>query len=301
MTKWLIILALGTASVSCAAQPAPRTAEWPAPDYGRGQTKTIQADGFEITYLDRGEGPPIVVFMHFWNGFGWWQSFIERAAAQRRVIAPDHNAVSVPRLVALMEAIDAGPVDLVSHSASGWLAIHVAARRPDLIRSLVLVEPGYAPDPQSAAAMAAAYETSCALAEAPEPTLAACRLANGASGRGYYESIPESVRTPPPESSWDANAALKESGIEPLGPGEAPAGWLFPPICEVERQLTMPILFVRGRLSTRATQIGYDAHESCLPRHETAVIDDAAHYVHIDNPDAFSREVLRFMNGVNGL
>ncbi|HEY4244654.1 MAG TPA: alpha/beta fold hydrolase [Kofleriaceae bacterium] len=49
--------------------------------------------------------------------------------------------------VALLEQLDAGPVHFVGLSMGGFVALRMGARRPDLVRSLVLVETSADPEP----------------------------------------------------------------------------------------------------------------------------------------------------------
>jgi hypothetical protein len=88
----------------------------------------------------------------------WPELFAAQVAALRgeyRCISYDHrgqgrsddtNDKSVPieqvydDLVALIESLDAGPVHLVGLSMGGFAAMRVAARRPDLLRSVVLLD-----------------------------------------------------------------------------------------------------------------------------------------------------------------
>src|SRR5258708_29093071 len=45
-------------------------------------------------------------------------------------------------MIAFIEQIDANPVDLMGHSRGGHVSFRVAQRRPDLLRKLILAEPG---------------------------------------------------------------------------------------------------------------------------------------------------------------
>jgi len=102
-----------------------------------------------------GDGPPVV----FAHGVLWSTAlFAPQVAALRgeyRCISYDHrgqgrsddtNDMSVPieqvyeDLVALIESLDAGPVHLVGLSMGGFAAMRVAARRPDLLGSVALLD-----------------------------------------------------------------------------------------------------------------------------------------------------------------
>src|SRR5262252_6645617 len=45
-------------------------------------------------------------------------------------------------MIAFIERLGCGPVDLMGHSRGGHVSFRVAQRRPDLLRRLILAEPG---------------------------------------------------------------------------------------------------------------------------------------------------------------
>ena len=51
-------------------------------------------------------------------------------------------AQHVADVIGFIEKLDAGPVDLMGHSRGGHISFRVAQRRPELLRKLVLAEPG---------------------------------------------------------------------------------------------------------------------------------------------------------------
>ncbi|MDZ7629998.1 MAG: alpha/beta fold hydrolase [Gemmatimonadaceae bacterium] len=102
-----------------------------------------------------GDGPPVV----FSHGVLWSTAlFAPQVAALRgtyRCVSYDHrgqgrsddtSARTIPieqvyeDQVALIESLGAGPVHLVGLSMGGFAAMRVAARRPELLRSLTLLE-----------------------------------------------------------------------------------------------------------------------------------------------------------------
>ena len=87
---------------------------------------------------------------------------VERSARSGELteLTPDDHAAD---LIALIETLDAGPVDLFASSGGAVNALALTAQRPDLINTLVAHEPplaGILPDGESAlAAVADIYDT----------------------------------------------------------------------------------------------------------------------------------------------
>lgn len=127
---------------------------------------TIDVNGTTLYYEDTGPGSTgeTIAFSHglLWNT----ELFAPQIAALRdryRCIAWDHRgqgrSAADPRhtidmelvwqdAVALLEALATGPVHFCGLSMGGFVALRMAARRPDLVRSLMLVETSGDPEPR---------------------------------------------------------------------------------------------------------------------------------------------------------
>jgi 3-oxoadipate enol-lactonase len=119
----------------------------------------------ELHVEDSGEeGLPIVLGLHslFLDG-RMFDGLTEAATGRFRVVCPDfrgqgRSAPAEGRLVdmdtcaddaiAVIERLDAGPVHVVAQSMGGDVAIRVAARRPELVRSMVLLGSSARDEPQ---------------------------------------------------------------------------------------------------------------------------------------------------------
>jgi pimeloyl-ACP methyl ester carboxylesterase len=120
--------------------------------------QTLHVNGYDMAYLDIGEGPPLVCVHGTLGDFRTWSAVVGPLSGERRVISvslrrffPEHwdgvgndylMAQHVADTIAFIEKLDAGPVDLVGHSRGGHIGFRVAQARPDLLRKLVLAEPG---------------------------------------------------------------------------------------------------------------------------------------------------------------
>ena len=126
---------------------------------------TIKVNGTELYYEDTGPGSTgeTIVFSH---GLLWTtEMFAAQIAALRgryRCIAWDHRGqgrsaadhretIGIELVwqdaVGLLEALKLGPVHFCGLSMGGFVAMRMAARRPDLVRSLILLETSSDPEP----------------------------------------------------------------------------------------------------------------------------------------------------------
>jgi len=126
---------------------------------------TFDIDGVSLYYEDTGPGSTgeTIVFSH---GLLWGtELFAPQIAALRgryRCIAWDHrgqgrsgadhrDCIGIELVwqdaVRLIEALVVGPVHFCGLSMGGFVAMRMAARRPDLVRSLLLMETSSDPEP----------------------------------------------------------------------------------------------------------------------------------------------------------
>jgi pimeloyl-ACP methyl ester carboxylesterase len=96
-------------------------------------------------------GVPLLTCVHGLSGSSrWWSPLVPRVEAAGPVVLLDLPRSLAPAglpdwVSARLERFEP-PVDLVGHSLGGLVCAHVAARRPDLVRRLVLIAPpGVAP------------------------------------------------------------------------------------------------------------------------------------------------------------
>ena len=122
----------------------------------------IRCNGVELAVEDSGEGGSTVLFSHgLLYSLRMWDAQIAALRSRFRCVAYDHrgqgesesatNGLDMDTLaddaVALIESIRIGPVHFVGMSMGGFIAMRVAARRPELVRSLVLVDTSAGPEP----------------------------------------------------------------------------------------------------------------------------------------------------------
>jgi 3-oxoadipate enol-lactonase len=114
---------------------------------------TIDVNGTTICYDDTGGTGPAVVFSHsLFFDRTMFATQVARFADSHRVVAYDHRgqgesarstSLDMDTLAedaaALVEALDLAPCHLVGNSMGGFVALRLAARRPELLRSAAVL------------------------------------------------------------------------------------------------------------------------------------------------------------------
>lgn len=121
-----------------------------------------QRDGVTLAYDDTGTGDPPLVFLHPWSGDrSFFAAQVEHFADSNRCVAVDlrgHGASSSPAggyamadladdVSAICDAAGIAGAVVVGHSMGGIVAVHVAARRPDLVAGVVVLDSPLLPPP----------------------------------------------------------------------------------------------------------------------------------------------------------
>jgi pimeloyl-ACP methyl ester carboxylesterase len=264
-------------------------------------------DGRRLSYLEWGDpAAPVLLLLHGGTACGadWWQV----AAAFEddwRVVAPDQRGCGhsdwdpdarygiAPQLDDLDEAIAAirlEQVAAIGHSLGAGAALLLAARRPDLVRALVLEDGG----PRDGSPRPPALAREIPPAFATRDDALAFLADSGLGGRGRAPWVLETrfVEDPDGTLRWLADMAgarrWAADGGEPL----LAALW-----GEVER-LRCPTLYVRGAESTVVPPDVPRRLAELSPLVRPVEIADAGHGVHYERPDAFVAVVREFLAGL---
>ena len=124
---------------------------------------SITVNNTQLHYEERGTGSQTIVFSH---GLLWstrlFDPQVDKLCGRFRCLAYDHRgqgqspvppgrSISLETLyedaVAFLEAKANGPCHFVGLSMGGFVGMRIAARRPDLLRSLVLIATQAGPEP----------------------------------------------------------------------------------------------------------------------------------------------------------
>jgi 3-oxoadipate enol-lactonase len=123
----------------------------------------INVNGANIHYEESGQGEETIVFSH---GLLWSSRMFDNQVAvlkdNYRVITYDHRGQGQSEVtesgydmdtltddaIALIETLNLGKVHFVGLSMGGFVAMRIAARRSDLVKSMILIETSAEPEPK---------------------------------------------------------------------------------------------------------------------------------------------------------
>lgn len=284
--------------------------------------RTVAVNGVELAYREEGRGEPVVLVHGSASDLRTWGRQLPAIGASYRTVAysrryarpneaipegaDDPMLPHVDDLVALVQRLDAAPAHLVGHSWGGFVCLLAAIRHPQLVRSLVLMEPpvlslfvSTPPRPS---------ELLRTLLRRPRTAAAIVRFGISAVGpaqKAYlrgddeagFEAFARGVlgseafaRLSPERraQAWD-NVAVDKAQL--LGEG-------FPPLSDAEvRGVTTPTLLLHAERSPKFLRLLADRLEELLPNVGRIEVPDASHIMHEDNPGVVNEAILAFVGG----
>lgn len=266
---------------------------------------TVNVDGASLDYIEQGSGQPLIFVHGSINDRRSWGQQIDAFAERYRVVAytrrhhhgsedtasgrPLSVAAASDDLVKVIEALALAPAHLAGSSYGAFTALMAAAKRPELVRTLVLGEPPVGHllttdsdlKPMWDQFIAAAYDPARTRARAGDAEGGLRTFLDGVLGPGAFDMVP-----PPGQTMMLDNAAtlaIEEQPSEVFGEAEA-------------SRITMPVLLVTGEHSPPMFGHITDRLHRLLPHAERAEIPAASHGMHAQNAAAYNEAVLTFLS-----
>jgi len=266
--------------------------------------QTLHVNGYDMAYLEVGRGPPLVCVHGTLGDFRTWSAVFGPLTKTRRVISvslrhffPEHwdgigndylMAQHVADVIGFIEKLDTRPVDLMGHSRGGHIAFRIAEQRPELLRRLILAEPG------------GELDRSLDPAAAPGPSPRAARIAVSAEkirdgdidgglmiffdmieGEGAWARLPAAPRQ-----------QLRDNALTLIGQ----IGENRQPFTRAGAQsLSMPTLFIGGSDTRGFLPEVLRALSAHVPGARTAMISGAGHWMFEQAPQKFCEIALEFL------
>ena len=263
----------------------------------------IDLHGHEVVYRIAGEGPPVVLIHGMVNASRHWAAVAERLAERHLVIAPDligHGDSATPRgdyslgahaavIRDLLSALGIERATMVGHSLGGGVAMVYFWQFPERVERLALVSSGGLGDEVSPLLRSAALPGASALI-----SLATHRRVTGTLDRagtalrergswvgGQLQAIARALR--PLES-----AGQREAFVQTLRAVIDRHGQRVSATDRLYLLRDMPTLIAWGeRDRTIPVEHGVAAHRA-VPGSRFVTIPGAAHFPHLERPDALA-------------
>ena len=255
-----------------------------------------------------GDQSPGVLLLHglmgrasHWAGTARWLSERHRAVAldqrghgqsQKPPEGPYDREAYIQDAEAALVQLGLAPAVVIGHSMGALTAWQLAARRPDLVRAVIICD-------MRASALGAAsqreWEDWFDAWPMPFATLADVR-------KWFGEDDPWVERPQPSRGEFYAEVmAERPDGWRPVFDHRqmlvSRATWVYDAHWEELAQVRCPTLVVRG-LDGELGRAEAQEMVRVLPRGEYAEIADAGHLVHYDRPEALRSAIEPFLDGV---
>lgn len=284
--------------------------------------KYVDVGECRFAFRERGVGEPVVFVHGSISDLTVWDPQLGAVGERFRAISysrryawpnsdlprgnPDMMQPHVEDLLAFLRALDAEPAHLVGNSWGAFISLRLAMQHPAAVRSLVLEEPplvplvtGAPPSPTHIAASmlrrprltlttlrfaASTIAPMSKLVKADQVNASIERFAAGVLGRSAFDALPAEMR-----AHMYANAnthigqALAEGGFEPLTEAQIAA-------------VATPALVITGHDSPAVLRDLAALLTKLLPNSRSIDIPNASHVMHLQNPSAVNRELLKFLS-----
>jgi non-heme chloroperoxidase len=270
------------------------------------KTHQITVQGDRLAYVVSGRGPPLVLVHGGFQDYRMWLTHIPVFAKQYRVIAysrrnhfpnsstpsgiPDSAAdLHGDDLAALVTQLHLGPVNVVAHSAGAHAALFFAARHPELLRSLVIVEP------PASGLLTNSPEDVKAGEDFRNRLAAALRALARGDEQGGMKLFADAVGGP---GAYDRRTA-EQKGIMANNIAahiaDATSKRARPRFdCAMASRIRAPVLIISGIRSPEYFHRIVAHLTTCLPDNHVRMID-ASHTVPNEAPAALDKAVLEFL------
>lgn len=282
--------------------------------------RIASVNGVSLAYREQGAGEPVVFIHGSASDIRTWEQQVPALGAEYRAVAysrryarpnddieagaDDQMLPHVDDLAAFLLSMDIPAAHLVGHSWGGFIALLTAIRHPQMVRSLVLMEPPvlslfvstpprplellrlFLRRPGTALAIikfgATAFATAQKAFRRGENEAAMRAFGRGVLGKASYERLSEARIQQVRDNVGADRAQLLGAGFPPLSDDEVSG-------------MHVPALLLVGQHSAAFLRRLSDRLRELLPNSECIEIANASHMMHEDNANMVNELILDFL------
>lgn len=252
----------------------------------------VAIDGLRLMAEEAGDGEPLVLVHGSWDDRSVWAAVIPELRAGFRVIAYDRRGhtdsddgaapgtrrADEDDLAALIDALDAAPAHVVGNSFGGAIVLGLAARRPELFRTVSVHEPpllSLAGDPELVDGFTAAGGAVVEVIDRGEHQEAARMFVEDVSGQGPWTAMPAEERAMLTRNAPTFAGELRDPAWADIDP-------------DALRRLDVPVLVTTGSESPPPFPAIVETLRATIPRADVRVVPGAGHVPHETHPAAYA-------------
>jgi 2-succinyl-6-hydroxy-2,4-cyclohexadiene-1-carboxylate synthase len=264
----------------------------------------IATNGVQLNVEMCGQGPPLVLLHGFTGSAESWRPHMAVWSEKFMTVAVDllgHGASDSPAdperfgmdrcaedLAAIFDHLGLARVNLLGYSMGGRVALHMAVTHPERVGRLVLesTSPGLAGPAERQARVAGDEALASSIEQHGLEAFVDdwSRLPLFAS----QARLPDAVRAGLRGERLRNNPRGLANSLRGLGTG------VTPPLWERLKEVCAATLVIAGALDTKYVDLAH-AMAAGLATCRLAIVPDAGHAVHLEQPEAFDRLVLEFL------
>jgi len=302
------------ASAARTRKPPPAPAAQPLPQFKTDALVAALDDGTQLYYVTASIGAPVIFVHGSLSDYSYWQDQLGPFAQQYRVLAysrrynwPNQNparrgysaVVDAGDLARFITRLNLAPAHIVGHSYGAFAALFLAARHPQLVRTVTLAEPpamsllAHVPGDQAAAGAAMLKDVRAHMVAPMKAAFAKHDTPGGV--RAFIDY----VKGKP--GAWDAfSDAEKAATLKDAHEWEVifAGGELFPELKPAEvAGITAPVLMLSGAKSYPFLGLIDQALAALLPGAQHIVFPNATHQMWLEEPQACREAVFKLIEG----
>lgn len=268
---------------------------------GQPGSRRVDTGRISLNVRERGAGPLMLFFHGITSNSAVFTPLMARLSDRFTTIAVDqrgHGLSDKPEtgyeandyaedIAALIRTLDRGPAILVGHSLGARNSVTAAAKYPNLVRSVVAIDFTPYIEVEALDALEARVNAGSQLFDnlgAVEAYLA-----------GRYVNIPAAAIRIRAESGYQA----VDGGLRPLASPTAmaqTAKGLRADLVPAYRDVTKPVLIVRGEASKLVSAAALEKTSRLRPDLPVVVVPGADHYVNEVSPEITLRAITNFID-----